>query len=62
MGEAKAQIGNSISGDSGTFITDGAIAVDISALSGEVDVKASAYSSDEDTVTFKILIKNIYFR
>lgn len=62
VGEAKAQIGEGISGSSGTFITDGIVEIDISALSGEVDVQASAMSSDEDTVTFKILIENIYFR
>lgn len=62
VGDMRVQIGTGISGSSGTFISDGIIEVDVSALSGKVDVQASAYSSDVDTVTFKILIKNIYFQ
>lgn len=62
VGDVRVRVGDAISGSSGTFVTDGIVELDISELSGKVDVQVSAYSSDSDTVTFKMAIKNIYFR
>lgn len=62
VGTANAQIGEGISGSSGTFMTNGKITIDVSSLTGKVSVRGAFQSSkDNGTVTGTIEIKNIYF-